>query len=266
MINDDNDTPLKTVIPRFFKVTNGYIVVETIGSFIPFVLLMVSILSLVNIVTLQARIHYSLTQSANALSMYSYTLHAAGVAQYLMKSEHIANEVVEGSRALKNDISAVVDGINQLSFSDVAEHGEAVTNRVINLGEGIIDDPKKMMEILLEFGLSEGRSALFEELVRPLVGRFLSNAKVSGDDYLKKVNVIGGLNGLDFYEFTLFDLSAVQPHNSVLIDHHGDIKLTVKYEVEYKFGALPLPFEPKLKITQTVRTKAWLGGRGEGYQ
>ena len=40
---------------------NGYIVVETIGCFVLFVFLMTSILSLINIVTLQARVHYALT-------------------------------------------------------------------------------------------------------------------------------------------------------------------------------------------------------------
>ena len=42
----------------------GYIVVETITSFLLFVLLNISILSLINIVTVQSRIHYAVTQAA----------------------------------------------------------------------------------------------------------------------------------------------------------------------------------------------------------
>ena len=54
----------------------GYIVVETIACFTLFVFLMMSILSLINIVTVQARVHYAITQAAETLSMYSYTLDA----------------------------------------------------------------------------------------------------------------------------------------------------------------------------------------------
>ena len=64
----------------------GYIVVETIACFTLFVFLMMSILSLINIVTVQARVHYAITQAAETLSMYSYTLDAMGAAEKLMKS------------------------------------------------------------------------------------------------------------------------------------------------------------------------------------
>ena len=249
-----------------YKDESGYMVVETIGSFILFMLLMASILSLVNIVTLQARVHYALTQTANTLSMYNYTLHVTGMAEHMMKSDAIASEVEDGVREFKKDINAVLDGINRYSLSDVAEHGEAVANRVIGVGEGIADDPEKAMEQILNYGLSQVGSAVFGGLVRPLVGRYLSNGRLSGEGYLNMVNVIGGLEGLNFYEFTLPDLSKIEQHNSILLDRHGDVKLAVQYEVKYKFGRLPLPFEPKLKITQTVRTKAWLGGRGDGYR
>ena len=50
----------------------GYIVVETIGSFLLFTLLIVSILTMINIVTVQARVHAALTQACETVSMYSY--------------------------------------------------------------------------------------------------------------------------------------------------------------------------------------------------
>jgi len=245
---------------------NGYIVVETIGSFIMFVLLIVSILSLVNIVTLQSRVHYALTQSANALSMYSYTLHATGIANNLMRMDEISSEAADESRVFKDNLSKVIDGISQLSPSNTATQGEAVANKINGSGEDEVPSPQKMMQTVLNYGLNEGRSALFEECLKPLVGRYLGNGKISGSEYLEQVNVIGGLDGLVFHDFTMFDLNAAEPQGSVLIDQNGDIKLLVQYEIEYKFGALPLPFEPKLKVTQTARTKAWLGGRGDGFR
>jgi hypothetical protein len=89
---------------------------------------------------------------------------------------------------------------------------------------------------------------------------------MTGDAYLRSVNVISsqtGARGLDALEF--FQYSNLGLGNSVLIDKDGNVNLTVEYEVEYKFGALPLPFQPTLRITQTAVTKAWLNGSGRGY-
>lgn len=244
---------------------NGYIVVETIGVFIPFVLLMVSILSLVNIVTLQTRIHYALTQAANTISMYSYILEITGAANAFTELDSRAERVKKEADELKNDINKVFDGIKSLSLGETAEQGKALLKRAIGLGEEIIDDPKKTLQLILNYGLNEGRNYIFSELVRPLVGRYLANGDMSGDEYLRSVHVSDGLKGLNFNEFTLFDLSSIGQNNSILIDKNGDIRLVVQYKIEYRFGNLPLPFEPALKVTQQVKTKAWLNGSGKGY-
>ena len=44
------------------------------------------------------------------------------------------------------------------------------------------------------------------------------------------------------------------------------MKIAVQYDVDYTFGALLMPAgTPKLHVSQVVLTKAWLGGKGEGY-
>ena len=243
----------------------GYIVVETLGTFIPLVLLVVSILSLVNIVTLQARVHYALTQAANTLSMYSYTLEVTGISNDLIKLSEKSKIVTDEADALKKDINGVIDGISLLTKGNASEHGIAAINRVNGWGEEIVNNPKDFIQDLMNYGLKEGYNKSFGDLVKPLVGRYLSNGNMTGDEYLKSVNVIDGLNGLEFYGFDLFNLNSTGENDSILIDENGDIKLVVRYEIEYKFGSLPLPFEPKLAVTQVVKTKAWLKGSGEGY-
>jgi len=221
------------------KDENGYIVVETVGTFIPFVLLVVSILSLVNIVTLQARIHNALTQTANTLSMYSYVLKATGAADSLMIADSKAHSTGES-------INAVMTGIASLSKGGGFDADAG--GRALSAAEELIGDPRTMIQNFANFGLGELRSLASEQLVRPLVGRYLANGELSGDEYLRSVRVVN---------FSFSDC--------VIIDRNGNIKLTVDYEVEYTFGALRLPFGPTLKITQTVVTKALLGGSGEGY-
>lgn len=248
------------------KDENGYIVVETVGTFIPFVLLITSILSLVNIVTSQTRIHYALTQSANTLSMYSYSLKVIGLDEILMEIDTRATEVREAAEEFKVNINDVLEGIDSLSPDGIVASGEAAANQVGGWGESIVDDPKEVMQLLLNYGLGEVSNAGFGRAVQKLVGKYLANGNMSGDEYLRSVNVIDGLNGLDFYGgFKLFDLDSSGGNSSVLLDKDGNVKLVIQYEIEYKFGALPLPFEPKLKVKQSVKTKAWLGGSGDGY-
>jgi len=198
---------------------NGYIVVETVGTFIPFVLVVVSILSLVNIVTLQSRIHHAMTQTALTLSMYCYVMEAMGVADDLSQLDRKANE-------FSSSINSVFDGINTLS-----------------------NNSDSMLRGLADFGLNELKSYTSAEMIHPLLMSYLENGDASAEKYLENVKAA---------DFNLTDC--------ILIDKNNNVKLTVEYEVEYTFGALRLPFTPTLRISQTVVTKAWLGGSGERYR
>jgi len=211
---------MKEYAKKISRDKNGYVVVETVGTFIPFILLVISILSLVNIVTLQARVHYALTQAANTLSMYSYALYATGMSDSLSTLDSKA-------KASGDNINSVITGIESLSKGNGTD--EAIQN-------------------ILSYGAGELRNQATIQLVSPLVSRYLANGIMSGDEYLRSVRV----SHFDFSECSV-------------INGNGDIKLTAEYEIEYSFGALKLPFGPSLKVTQTVVTKAWLGGSGEGY-
>jgi len=219
---------------------NGYIVVETVGTFIPFVLLVISILSLVNIVTLQARVHNALTQATNTLSMYSYVLKATGVADGLMATDAKAS-------GIRENINSVLTGIESLSKG--FGHNGNTGNRAWSRAEEIAGDPKAAIQGFANYELSQLQSMAFAQLARPLVGRYLANGEMSGDEYLFSVRVVS-------FEFI----------DCVMADRNGNVKMTIVYEIEYTFGALKLPFGPNLKVTQTVLTKAWLGGSGEGYR
>ena len=246
---------------------NGYIVVETIGAFIPFLLLIISILSLINIVTVQARVHYALTQAANTFSMYSYTLEVLGIADKLTALDNKASRVASEANDMRDDINSVLSGIDSLSglMTSVSNSG-AVIERAFGWGEEIAGDPKGALQLLMNYGLDELRNKVFEEMARPLVGRYLANGEMSGDEYLRRAGVVNthtgeeGLEALEFYQFSNLGIG-----NSVLIDANGNVKLVVEYEIEYTFGGLRLPFRPTLRITQTAATKAWLNGSGKGY-
>ena len=243
----------------------GHIMVETIGTFVPLVLLVISILSLVNIVAVQARVHNALTQAANTLSMYCYPLEVMGIADSLTAIDDEASAVSGGIGGLKSGIDSALSGIKAMMGN--ANSANNAGNRAYSSSEEAAGDPQAVLGNLASYGMSEALGQITEELVRPLVGRYLANGDSSGDGYLRRAGVVNrqsgsrGLDALEFHQWGNFGIG-----NSVLIDANGDVKLTVDYEIEYTFGALPLPFTPTLKITQTVKTKAWLNGSGEGYR
>jgi len=251
---------------------DGYILVETVGAFVPFLLLIVSILSLVNIMALQARVHYALTQAANTFSMYSYVLEVTGIANDLTLLSNKAKRVPEEAIAMRGSIETVMEGIN--SFSDIGDvaagAGDAAT-RAYGWGEELFSDPVGVLQIFLNYGADEMRDRIFEELARPLVGRYLANGSMTGDEYLKSAGVVStdgsgsvGARGLAALKFHITEDWGMR--NSEMINSDGNVKLIAQYEVEYTFGGLKLPTGPTLKITQTVVTKAWLNGSGGGYQ
>ena len=98
----------------------GYIVVETIACFLLFVFLVVSIISLINIVTVQARVHYALTQAAETVSMYSYVLEVTGLAKHMENSAGMREHVEQEADEMKGHINDVIDGIQGLMGLDGA--------------------------------------------------------------------------------------------------------------------------------------------------
>ena len=246
---------------------NGYIVVETIGTFIPFVMLIVSILSLVNIVAVQARVHYAMTQAANTLSMYCYSLEVVGIANNMTALDNKANKAAVEVNAMKDDFALVLDAIGSLSDPGaLLDSSGNVINRALTWGEEAVGDPKVMFQVLANYGLNELRSAVFESVARPLVGRYLSSGELTGNEYLTRAGVMNRRTGkTGIYAMEFYQLGNLGLGNSVMIDRNGNVKLVVEYEMMYTFASLRLPFKPSLRITQTVVTKAWLNGSGPGY-
>ena len=247
---------------------HGYIVVETVGAFIPFVLLMVAILSLINIVAVQTRVHYALTQAANTFSMYSYSLEVLGVANDLTTLSNKAERVSSEAGKMRDDINAVLSGVESFSrlFSSSDNIGN-IADRAYGWGEDIVGDPKGTLQLIMNFTIDELRNKVFEEMARPLIGRYLANGGMTGNEYLLRAGVVNGdtgKKGLEALEF--FRLENLGRGDSVLIDANGNVKLTVEYGIEAMLAGMHMPFRPTLHITQTVITKAWLNGSGKGYK
>lgn len=237
------------------KKNGGYIVVETVLTFMLFVLLVTSILSLIGIVTIQARVHYALTQTANELSMYSYVIDALGLSDHIKKLDETGTEVQEKIDGVLSDLDTIEHSVTAVpgdtgEFFDNLDALENAVGSLANTAQEVMDDPKGTFVNIVRYGLNGAKNRVMQELVmRPMLTKYLKNGEQSADTYLKACGVSAGMNGIDLSE-------------SVFIDSNGYITVIASYEIDYTFGMLPLPFT-KINVEQTAKTAAWLGGKGE---
>ena len=180
------------------KDQRGYIVVETIGAFLLFVFLNISILSLINIVVVQSRVHYALTQSAQALSMYTYALEATGVAEHIVASSNRADKVAQSSDEMVTNLNKLINALEDWDADGFTNAANDIYNQSYRIAERIVDDPKGVLQNLLNFGLSKGSSFALGECVRPLMGWYLRGKAGSGEKFLEDYHVVDGLSGLKF--------------------------------------------------------------------
>lgn len=257
------------------KDQRGYIVVETIGAFLMFVFLNVSILSLINIVVVQSRIHYALTQSAQALSMYTYALEATGVAEHIVANSKQADQVGTQSDEMVGNLNKLIAALEEWNADGFKEAVNNIYGQTSGIVNQVTENPKGVFQKLLNYGLSKAGSYALGECMRPLMGWYLRGKSGSGEKFLEDYHVVDGLNGLKFYTMDTVGYNSVtnrftsgSKNDSLLIDQNENLCLVVQYDIDYTFGALPLPdaFGGKLHVTQMVTTKAWLNGHGEGYQ
>ena len=208
------------------KDENGTILIEFVGSFLLFFLLIISILSLVNIVTVQARIHYALSETANTMSIYRYASSAA-------------NRAHGGGQTILNDIDETFKKLNKFQPGFAAWENSA---------------PAKAYASAKEFYYDDVRRAVLKKEIEQMILYNLSAGGQSGEDYLRSVRVSN---------LKLTDLvppghsEDASGKKSVYLGSTDLVKLTVEYEIDYTFMGLPLPFEPKLKVAQSVMTKVW---------
>lgn len=246
----------------------GYIVVETIACFLLFVFLITSILSLINVVTVQARVHYALTQAAETVSMYTYALEAAGVTSHLQASAKKGEKVEGGVYGFYDNVNTVLDSIESLDIEGLKSSGGAAVGQIKDFGGKMKQNPEAIFKDFLNLALQEALDAAFAGAIKPLLNHYLANGRMSGDAFLRSFGVIDGIDGIKLNEIGLLNVEdgrlVTADRSSAFLTGDGDVKIVARYKIDYTFGALPLPFS-ELEIEQEVITKSWLSGLGEGY-
>lgn len=251
---------------------DGYLVIEASITFTLFILLIVSILSLINISAAQARVHNALTQTANTLSVYSYILHRTKLDGILQKSANKAYEIESGAVDIKNQGEEIInDAKNSAKFDSLKNIMEkpnqfrglvgktkSLSDSVDSYQKAHFANPSDAVKSLATFGIDLAKGKLSAMAIEPLLRHYLSNDEINGDSYVKNLKFDLDLDDAgEASDIRLLDKAEI-------VDKDNNIVLIADYDIEYGFSILKLSHS-KLHIHQEVSTKVWGGGAGPCY-
>lgn len=227
----------------------GYIVVETLFSFTMLIMVMVVIISLINIVAVQARTHYAITQTAQEMSMYAYVT-------TLIAPKEDYDSINSGGY----EWVASAQGTLETLSSGITDFGNSIAAGMT--GFFIDEYAAEIMRQLSAAPDDVARQYVMDDAVKEIFVKYLcddlSQAETQANAYLIRAGVCdssGTLQGLNSVSF-----SSSSGNISTMLDSNGDSVVTIEYKIRFNlFNVIPLPLY--LDVEQSVKTKAWLYGR-----
>ena len=256
------------------KNESGSVTVEATISLSAFMFAIVTILTIINICIVQARISYAINTTAKEISQYSYLYALTGLNKSQAELEAAGQEDTLPLNNVFNDINSMYNEIENLGktglssddVTDISAKWDSISGSIENIKEGgsaiasdieeIAGNPKQII-----FGVAKlaGSSAMdlakskliMEPLAKAMCKKHLVSTKNGDvDAYLKSLGVVPDATGsyykgLDFYGSTLF------PNGS------NEIKVCVSYDVKV-IALLPIDFT--FHFEQTAITHGWLAG------
>ena len=240
----------------------GAIVVEATLSLTAFVFAIFTILSIVNIYYIQAKMSVALDSAAKEISQYSYLYYKLGI----NKAEAELNEGTEDARATAEDtIDGVASLMDSLSGAKTSAETGDFDNLVSSIESGysnvdslvtmyadkLANDPKGF---ILGMGKMAGNE--LKEEVKVVLGKVLAKAFMKKnlkaykeddpDAFLRRYRVVDGMDGLDF------DYTALMAYGT-----SNQIQLVVTYDVQV---IRLLNIDYKFTFRQCAKTLAWGNG------
>lgn len=252
----------------------GMITVEAVLSLVPFILVILGIISFTNIFVLHNRIQYALYEAGSELTAYTYFYEVSGLRKADKTFTADADEQTEVLDTTIEKVSAFIEQLGTLQTSVQSENGlgevKGELDNTVDAGKeaasaagDLLSDPQQIisgtaylaMENVLKM-LKTGALTLFMKarLSSYLEVDVAGGSVISADDYLKAAGVKDGISGLDFSKSKLF-----MDKEKKMID------VIVTYDVEISFFKLFFQ-KPAITIAQRCAIPAWLDGDGESYK
>lgn len=265
--------------------------VEAVLSLVPFIMVILGIISFINIFMIHNKIQFAMQQMGNELSCYTYFYQAFGIRagdRELNSEIDIQTQGVDQTIAdIDSFLSAIdalgdsVDQAGQSSLSDpqgavdaYREAMDALKNtgqmgkQAVNSVADRVKDPRGTLRgliyLIMEMGEEAGKSFLLE-LISPVMINgyldtgFLGGQNMSGDEYLRYFGVQDGLDGLDFGNSSLFSKNASNGNLEFRM-----IDIVLEYDIEVYILKLFLK-DPTIHVVQRCTVPAWLDGDGQPF-
>lgn len=254
------------------KDENGAIIIEAVISLSVFMFFVVSLLSIINICYVQAKMGTALNEAAKELSQYSYMYAISSMNQKqaeIYEGSAQARDAVDSSieglggmydalQSMKGDASGMNAGNVSQSLEKINqdfEKGKASEQELENVFRSIADDPKaftiSMGKLIGNGVIEKGKS----EILAPILARILlkkhlkTNTTQDTEAFLKGMRIVPDASGSYF--------GGIRFSDSVLYQNGSQsIKLVARYKVKV-INLLPINME--IKFCQSAETDGWGG-------
>lgn len=246
------------------KNEKGAASIEATISLTIFVLVIVAIYMLINYCLVQAKVSYAINTTAKEMSQYAYFYHAFGlenVDQKLAEKKTQAVDTFSNFNKLIGDSSAQVKEISDNPtdyFGSILNGGKteelnAVYKQIQQVSTNIADVVNDPVEFMKSMAALAGEkiwekvktNVIAAPLAKGMTRRHFGGSTKEADEYLERLGVVDGFDGLNFNMSTMFENGT------------DDIKIVVYYNFDI---ASVLPFQLNISICQQASTRAWLGG------
>lgn len=240
----------------------GAIVVEATISLTAFVFAIFTILTLVNVYYIQAKMSVALNAASKEISQYSYLYYALGINEYdadlsegTEDSKKTAEDTIDGVGSMLDSLSGAQNSIDTGDFDQLVASIESGVTSVDSLvtmyADKLADDPKGFI-----LGMGKMAASELKEEVKVVLGQVLAktfmqkNLMAHKDDdadaFLKRYRVVNGMAGLDFDYTTLM---AYGTSNQIQLCVTYDVSVIKLLNVDFTFT-----------FRQVAKTNAWGNG------
>lgn len=259
-----------------YKNECGMLTVEATLVLVPFLMVILGIISVINIYMVHNRIQYAIFQVGSELSAYTYFYEALSIRagdKAVQGDADVATAEVDKmidytSQFMENTISAkdsYTEIYNSKSFEDLENNindAEEKTDAVIesgkevwNQGTYMIHNPETIIQgvvyLGIEYGISALKSAFASFLSEGMANLYIQQNGITAQEYLSSYGVSS--DGLDYGESSMFD-----------DDDHRMIDIVVEYDIDVFFFKI-FGVDPTIHMVQRVMIPAWLDGDGTSY-
>ena len=231
----------------------GLLTVEAILGLVPFILVILGIISFIDIFAVHNKIQYAMHQMGNEISAYTYFYEALGIRSADLGLKADIDKQTAPLDTTLNDLSGTIE-----SGKDTINKGQ----QLVNSAGVFISDPKQLLRSIVYLGIEKGEQKAKTWLLGCISNgmfqvyldeSFAKHKSMSADEYLIHYGVKDGINGLNF-------------KNSSFLsdDQYRMIDLVVEYDIEVYFFKL-FRKDPTIHVVQRCEVPAWLNGDGVKY-